>query len=103
MSYFVLTANRLQDGQTVYLDQQGQWVESLNAGHAISEQERSSVEADAASRENELAVVGPYLLQVDLIDGQPTPLSMRETIRASGIPTIIPPADADIRGQMAAA
>ena len=84
----VLTANRLKDGEVVYLDADGGWVESLQAAHLLpSVAEGEAALAKGLEAERDLKVVHAYLFDVT---GQGTalkPVKMREIIRAAG-PTI---------------
>lgn len=82
----VVTANRLADGQAVFLAAAGGWVADIG---------RAAVATEAASAERLLAiaaasvarqeVVDPYL--VALAAGEVRPLALRERIRAHG-PTV---------------
>ena len=81
----VLTANRLRDGEVVYLTPAGQWSESLaDARVADGKDESASLEARGQADEKALVVVGAYLMPVVLDDGLPRPISQREIIRAKG-------------------
>ena len=90
MKHQVLTANRLDDGQVVYLAAD----EALT--HHIAEARVASDEDEAArlqtAAENAVAarlIVAPYLFEVDPRDGAPRPLGAREVIRARG-PSVRP-------------
>ena len=84
----VLTANRLADGDVVFLTRTGEW--SLDIDSAAL-----AVEPDAAkaleTRGNEAAdanlVTGPYLFDAERRDGRVRALHIRERIRALG-PTV---------------
>jgi hypothetical protein len=83
-----MTANRLREGDVVYLTDTGQWSTHLNesrvSNDAAAQQEMlAQAEADVAARR----IVAPYLMEVAEIDGILQPLSTRETIRAAG-PTV---------------
>ena len=84
----VLTANRLLEGDVVYLTAAGGWSTELAEATVIEGAEEEArrlaqaQEAVAARR-----VVGPYLMQVAPQSGGPQPLSQREHIRARRGPT----------------
>ncbi|MGO8868100.1 MAG: DUF2849 domain-containing protein [Alphaproteobacteria bacterium] len=87
MSLEIVTANRLNDGRTVYL-REGDWSESLEdaqlAGSAAAAQAHwAAAERSAAANE----VVAPYLIEVVEESGRLTPARRRERIRAEG-PTV---------------
>ena len=82
------TANRLREGDVVYLTESGLWTGWLNQAAtsndtAIQDEMLKRAEADVAARK----IVGPYLVEVTEVDGILEPLSTRETIRAAG-PTV---------------
>ena len=78
-----MTANRLSDGGVVYLGADRRWT----ATHAEAE-----VHADADTAEDSLSwaktqervICDPYVVDVTMVDGRPTPTSARERIRAEG-------------------
>ena len=84
----VVTANRLSDGEVVYLTADNQWAETFPAadiadGAAAGE----ALLARALPADFELHVLEPYLFEV-LQDGAHfKPASVREIIRAAG-PTV---------------
>lgn len=84
----IITANRLRDGEVVYLAPGGVWSNSLSDARFLNdapEQERlfRIAEEDVAGQ----IVVGPYLMAADRENGTPNPLTQRERIRANG-PTV---------------
>lgn len=81
----VLTANRLCDGEVVYLAADGAWVESLAAAQVVATAEsEAAVLAVGAAAERDLKVVHAYLFD---ITPDRKPVKMREVIRAAG-PTV---------------
>ncbi|GBD44193.1 hypothetical protein HRbin40_01677 [bacterium HR40] len=89
MSLFILTANRLRDGRVVFLTAHG-WEESLRTAIvAATEAEQRALEALGAQSVAMCEVVDPYLVEVEVENGVPSPLHYRERIRASG-PTVRP-------------
>lgn len=85
----VVTANVLRTGAIVYLKGDGTWVEALaDATPAENAEARAALEnlALAAVERNEVTAV--YAFDVAIVDGRPDPLSVRERIRAAGMPTV---------------
>lgn len=84
----MVIANRLRDGQTVFLAAGGQWVISIKRGLVVQADDEAArllaVGEEAAARN---VVIGPYLITVRLTDDGPVPLEWRESIRAFG-PTV---------------
>jgi hypothetical protein len=81
----IVTANRLTDGEVVYLAPGGNWSNSLSDARLLSDgsdQERHFrlAEQDVTRR----LVVGPYLMNVVHDRAGIRPLSQREHIRATG-------------------
>jgi Protein of unknown function (DUF2849) len=80
----VVTANVLRSGAVVYLATGGQWVASLSdaaiAGNASALKALEQIAADALARNDVTAV---YAMDVRVVNGRATPLSVRETIRAA--------------------
>ncbi len=81
----VLAANRLGDGQAVWLSSDGDWTESID-GAAIArdrdEEARLAAAARAAMLSNE--VLDAELVDVELPGGEIRPVRLRERIRAAG-------------------
>ena len=81
----VLTANRLADGISVWLDASGNWVESLQ--DAVVARQAGAVAAREATGKRsfgENKVVDVNVVDVEEVDGTLRPLRMRERIRAEG-------------------
>lgn len=81
----VLTANRLSDGVSVWLDAAGNWNESLQA--AFVARHKEAVEALEATGKRDFAdnkVVDVNVVDVEEVGGVLRPLRMRERIRAEG-------------------
>src|SRR3546814_15462576 len=84
----LVTANRLRQGDVVYLTASATWSPHLNDGRATDD--KTVLEAMLAKAAEDVAarlVVAPYTFEVVEIDGALQPLSTRETIRAAG-PTV---------------
>ncbi len=81
----ILTANRLLDGEAVWLTRDHDWAESINvaelARDADAEARLEALGADSVRR-NE--VVDVNLVDVSLVDGAIVPVRLRERIRAAG-------------------
>ncbi|MCE2510413.1 MAG: DUF2849 domain-containing protein [Alphaproteobacteria bacterium] len=85
MTLQVVTANRLRDGDVVYLTAEHGWALWLDEA-AVAETE---VEAEALLKFGEAAekareVIRVYLMKVERMEGKLDPLSARERIRAKG-------------------
>ena len=83
----IATANRLVDGEVVFLGARG-WVERIEqASVARSEGETKALEALARQSEAVNEVVGSYLVDVEDLGRGPWPVRFREQLRAKG-PTV---------------
>jgi hypothetical protein len=80
----VLTANRLGDGEVVYLAADGAWVEGIAAAQVVSGAEADAALATGQQAERDLKIVHAYLFD---ITPDRKPVKMREIIRAAG-PTV---------------
>ncbi|QRM55452.1 DUF2849 domain-containing protein [Sinorhizobium sp. BG8] len=81
----VLTANRLSDGISVWLDAAGNWSESLQ--DAFVARHKEAVDALEATGKQAFAdnkVVDANVIDVEEVGGILRPLRMRERIRAEG-------------------
>lgn len=83
-SYYLLSANRLNDGAVVWLDQRHEWVEVLDQACAFAGQavEEAKAAADRAVADN--LVVDPKPRDAKLVEGKPMPLDYREQLRSQG-------------------
>ncbi len=84
----MVLANRLADGQVVFLAADGSWVEDIEGGNLVSDPvaaQRLLAEAQLAESRN--VVVEPYLIDIRDAAGRRQPVSFREAIRAAG-PTV---------------
>ena len=81
----VVTANRLRQGDIVYLTAAGTWSPHLNESRASDDKaELDALLAKAAEDVAARLVVAVYAFEVVEIDGILQPLSAREIIRAAG-------------------
>ncbi len=85
MSLKIMTANRLRDGEVVYLTARGTWSEWLHEADVASDpdqEERFVTLAEGHVRD--LLIVAPYVMSVAVEAGRLQPLGQREAIRARG-------------------
>lgn len=81
----ILTANRLTDGEAVWLSGDHSWAEAIVAAEIARDkatEEKLERAGEAAFLKNE--VVDVNLIDIELVDGTPVPLRLRERIRAAG-------------------
>jgi len=84
----VVTANRLREGDVVYLTDTGKWSTHLNESRVTRDaEELQAMLAEAAADVAARKIVAPYEMEVVEVDGILQPLSAREIIRAAG-PTV---------------
>lgn len=81
MTAQVLTANRLLDGEVVFLGA-GAWVEHISAADLFVGDAAGPALAEAEAQST--VVVAPYLIDVTPTDGVPVPVAYRERLRAVG-------------------
>ena len=86
----VITANRLLNGDVVWLGKNGNWVERVTLASTFEGKDQVE-QGLAIGQEAERAqkVVGVYEMAVKLEDGVIVPVRLRERIRAAG-PTTHP-------------
>ena len=82
----VATANRLREGDLVYLIKKGGWSSKLQEAWVI-EGDDSELVRCAEKAVKDRAVVDAYIIEVDCIDGEICARTQRERIRAAG-PTV---------------
>lgn len=86
----VITANRLLDGDVVWLGENGAWVERITLAKTFDgEGAVANGLAQGAAAEKNQEVVGVYEMDVTVEDGVLIPVRLREKIRAAG-PTTHP-------------
>jgi Protein of unknown function (DUF2849) len=84
----VMTANRLRDGEVVFLTRSGEWSMAIdNAVLAQEPQAVSALETRAADDARKTLVTGQYLFDAQRVDGLIKASHIRERIRAQG-PTV---------------
>jgi hypothetical protein len=80
----VFTANRLGDGRVVWLAPGDRWSESLADAQIFEGDAVAQVRAIAEAWARRQIIVGPYDVPVEPESKSPSPLTMRERIRAHG-------------------
>ena len=83
-------ANRLRDGEAVWLSSHGVWVDTIQAAR-VAHDKQTEAELERAGKAAVAAneVLDLELIDVDLVDGVIVPVRLRERIKAAG-PTIHP-------------
>lgn len=85
MTQHAVTANRLNDGQVVYLTAESTWSERIDDCHTVDTEDRTDVLLQIAERAvADRQIVDPYLIRLDTENGEIRPLGQREFIRARG-------------------
>lgn len=83
-----ITANRLDDGRVVFLDEVGGWAPTLVEAKLLHDgAELDKATAYAKAQHDARVVVEPYAIDIVIEDGVPVPARIRERIRAEG-PTV---------------
>ena len=86
----VAAANRLTDGEAVWLSANGVWAETIQAAEvAADKQAEAELERTAKAAVAANQVVDLELIDVELVNGSIVPVRLRERIKAAG-PTIRP-------------
>lgn len=80
--HYILTANDLLMGDVIYLNKSKEWVRSLKQAFVFDDAE--SAQPALKSAEANIALVGPYLAEVDSENGEPIADHFREEFRAKG-------------------
>jgi sulfite reductase (NADPH) hemoprotein beta-component len=90
MTLKIVTANRLREGDVVYLSAAGAWSQWISdSAVARTPEEETRLIRIAEQAVADRLVVGPYATEVARDDGGIQPLGQREIIRAKG-PTTHP-------------
>ena len=81
----MIIANRLTDGLVIYMGAHGEWVDSVHQGAVFEDETEAEERLTIAQRAvQDCIVVDPYLIEIDIEDGERRPVGARETIRAFG-------------------
>jgi hypothetical protein len=81
---FLITGNRLVDGQVLYLREDGTWSEAIDEAHAIADAAWRDERVAWAQATFPLAVTGIYAFSVGVTASGERVLSARERLRALG-------------------
>ncbi|GBE44132.1 MAG TPA: DUF2849 domain-containing protein [Rhizobiales bacterium] len=80
-----LTGNLLADGRVVFLAINGGWSDSLDIARlARGENDAAELEAEGAEAVRANVIVDPYLVEVEVGQGQLVPVELRERMRIRG-------------------
>ena len=81
----VMTANRLRDGEVVFLTQSGFWSEKIDDATLVQQPEAvAAVETKANDDVNTCVITGQYLFEATRIGGKIRADHIRERIRTLG-------------------
>ena len=81
----VMTANRLRDGDAVFLTRAGIWSEKIDEAALVQEpQAVAALEARAVDDAKANHVTGQYLIDAERVDGKIKATLIRERIRTLG-------------------
>jgi hypothetical protein len=84
----VMTANRLRDGEVVFLTRSGEWNERIDESVlALEPQAVAALEERAKHAIETNIVTGTYLFDAERVDGKIRAMHIRERIRTLG-PTV---------------
>jgi sulfite reductase (NADPH) hemoprotein beta-component len=83
VSESVITANRLTDGVVVWLDENGEWTDRLEAAGALGGDALRSALETVRDRDRDVAV-DIRDIAVDFVEGRPVPQARRERLRGAG-------------------
>ncbi len=78
----VITANHLLDGYSVYLAERDRWVAHLS--DAMQFEDSDFAKQKLTMVENDLSVVGPYLIEISIKEGFVRPTQASEISRVHG-------------------
>ena len=85
MTEQVIIANRLTDGLVVFYKDGGGWSVDIADGIVITDEADEDRLFEAAKAdEGHCIVIDPNLIDVEVEDGSPRPVAIREAIRAFG-------------------
>ena len=84
----IMTANRLRDGEVVFLTRAGIWSEKIDdAALVLEPQAKAALEVRAAEDVLKTLVTGQYLFDAERLNGRIRAAHFRERMRAMG-PTV---------------
>ena len=88
MTLYAVTANRLLDGEVVYLTPALEWSPCLDECCVVADDGANLLVAANRAVQDRL-IVDPYLFEIEIGEGRISPLGQRERIRAAG-PSVRP-------------
>ena len=80
----ILTGNELTSGATVYLDEQGNWIEDLQAARQFSKEDKAELDSAIVATKATGRVISVEAEEVEQVEGKLVPKRLRERIRAAG-------------------
>ncbi len=83
----LVTANRLNDGLVVFLNESGDWTESIDRAKLVKSKEDAESLLKERSSTGDDAIIEPYLIDVEIVEGTIAPVRYREKLRGLG-PTV---------------
>ena len=83
MAWTVITANRLREGDVVYLTEDDRWTRTLTEAELIEDEAHAQLRLLDAEMQPD-RVVGPYLTDVKAGPAGPEPTHFREAFRSRG-------------------
>jgi len=87
----MIIANTLTDGFVVFLTDEHGWTNDIACGAVANDDAQAETLLTAAKQaEADNLVVDPYLIPIEIADGQRKPTEFREYIRATGPSVAIP-------------
>ncbi len=89
MANYVITGSSTATGHPIYLDPAHRWTESLERAQ-VFDQETKRDAALQKARADEASCCDPYAIEVAIVSGRASALTLRERIRAEGPTTPIP-------------
>ncbi len=80
----LVTANRLNDGLVVFLNDDGRWTEAISQARLVNSREDAASLLSEGSLAGSDDIVEPYLIDVEIVDGSVAPVRYREKLRGQG-------------------
>ena len=79
---YAVTANRLRDGVPIYFAGNANW--STSVADAVTDYDGDALLAKSAAGTAPIDAIGRVAIEVTLVDGKASPISLKERIRATG-------------------
>ncbi|MFH1804084.1 MAG: DUF2849 domain-containing protein [Pseudomonadota bacterium] len=85
MSLQIVTANRLDDGLVVFMTADYGWSDDIHQAVLAEDQAHADdLLARASTRDQDIIIVGPYLIEVEANEAGIVPTKYREVLRTKG-------------------